>query len=175
MEQGRSGDLVLAQGTYVHILEGATGQVGVISGPNKTSLPETDKTVIYERESRRFAPAGSDKAIRVCPTADEGQYLVLTNPSIETNGRFHPPKGKQDTIKLSTGRKINIPGPETFSLYPGQIADVIDGHQLKSNEYLLIRVYNEKEAKENLKNAVVKAADEDNKKGNLFETKEILT
>jgi hypothetical protein len=27
MEQGRSGDLVLAQGTYVHILEGATGQV----------------------------------------------------------------------------------------------------------------------------------------------------
>lgn len=177
MEQGRSGDLVLAQGTYVHILEGATGQVDVITGPNKTSLPETDKTVIYERESRRFAPTAADRAIRVCPTADEGQYIVLTNPSEETAGRTHPAKGKVTTVKLSIGRKINIPGPETFALYPGQVADVIDGHQLKSNEYLLIRVYNEKEAKENLKNAVVKVAEsEDAKsKSSLFTDKEIRT
>ena len=175
MEQGRQGDLVLPQGTYVHILEGATGQVDVISGPNKTSLPETDKTVIYERESRRFTPTGVDRSVRVCPAADEGQYLVLTNPSIDNNGREHPAKGKVPTVKLSIGRKINIPGPETFSLYPGQVADVIDGHQLKSNEYLLIRVYNEKEAKENLKNAVVKTAEGEAQKGNLFNDKEIRT
>ena len=175
MEQGRSGDLVLAQGTYVHILEGATGQVDVITGPNKTSLPETDKTVIYERESRRFTPAPADRAIRVCPAADEGQYLVLTNPSEEADGKIHPAKGKVNTIVLSTGRKINIPGPETFALYPGQVADVIDGHQLKSNEYLLIRVYNEKEAKVNLKNAVVKTAEGEKQTGNLFSDKEIRT
>ena len=175
MEQGRSGDLVLAQGTYVHILEGATGQVDVITGPNKTSLPETDKTVIYERESRRFAPSTADRAIRVCPAADEGQYLVLTNPSEETDGRVHPAKGKVNTVKLSTGRRINIQGPVTFSLYPGQVADVVDGHQLKSNEYLLIRVYNEKEAKANLKDAVFTTAEGDEKKGNLFEAKEIRT
>lgn len=175
MEQGRSGDLVLAQGTYVHILEGATGQVDVITGPNKTSLPETDKTVVYERESRRFTPSVADRAIRVCPAADEGQYLVLTNPSQESDGRVHPAKGKVNTVKLSTGSRINIQGPETFSLYPGQVADVIDGHQLKSNEYLLIRVYNEKEAKANLKDAVVKTAERDEKKGNLFESKDIRT
>ena len=175
MEQGRTGDLVLPQGTYVHILEGATGQVDVISGPNKTSLPETDKTVIYERESRRFSPTGVDRAIRVCPTADEGQYLVLTNPSEDMEGRTHPAKGKVNTVKLSIGSKINIQGPETFSLFPGQVADVIDGHQLKSNEYLLIRVYNEKEAKQNLKNAVVQTAEGETQKGNLFDNKEIGT
>jgi major vault protein len=175
MEQGRSGDLVLAQGTYVHILEGATGQVDVITGPNKTSLPETDKTVIYERESRRFIVAPQDRAIRVCPAADEGQYVVLTNPSEDSDGRVHPAKGKVNTVKLSIGRKINIPGPETFALYPGQVADVVAGHQLKFNEYLLIRVYNEKEAKENLKNAVVKAVEGETQKGNLFDTKEIRT
>ncbi len=171
----RSGDLVLPQGTYVHILEGATGQVDVITGPNKTSLPETDKTVVYERESKRFVPTSQDRSIRVCPAADEGQYLVLTNPSIEEKGRVHPAKGKVNTEKLSIGRKINIPGPEIFALYPGQVADIIDGHQLKSNEYLLIRVYNEDETKENLKNAIVKVAEGENKKGNLFDIKEIRT
>ena len=45
------------------------------------------------------------------------------------------------------GRKVNIQGPTIFALYPGQVADVIDGHQLKSNEYAVTRVYNEKELK----------------------------
>jgi hypothetical protein len=50
MEQGRSGDLVLAQGTYVHILEGATGQVGVISGPNKTSLQKLSLRILNPKK-----------------------------------------------------------------------------------------------------------------------------
>ena len=174
MEQTRSGDLVLAQGTYVHVLEGATGQVDVITGPNKTSLADTDKTVIYERESRRFVQATSERAIRVCPAADEGQYVVLTNPSKDDTGLKHPVKGKINAIELSMGRKINIQGPEIFALFPGQVADVIEGHQLKSNEYLLIRVYNEKEAKSNLTNAVIKGTEGEEVK-KLFNEKEIRT
>lgn len=171
----RSGDLVLPQGTYVLLQDGASGQVEVVSGPHKVSLADTDKPVVYERESRRFVPSPADRAIRVCPAADEGQYLVLTNPTVDTEGKSHPSKGKQSTVKLSMGRRINIQGPDTFALYPGQIADVIDGHQLKSNEYLLIRVYNEEEAKKNLKNAVVKTAEGEDQKGNLFDTKELRT
>lgn len=176
MENGRIGDLVLSQGTYVLLQDGATGQVEVVTGPHKVSLADTDKPVIYDRENRRFIPTTSDKAIRVCPSADEGQYLVLTNPSKEEEGLKHPTRGKQPSIDVSIGRKINIHGPNMFGLYPGQIADVIDGHQLKSNEYLLIRVYNEKEALINLKNAVVKKAEgvEQDKK-NLFDEKEIRT
>ena len=175
----RSGDLVLPQGTYVLLQDGASGQVEVVTGPHKVSLADTDKPVIYERESRRFVPTESARAIRVCPAADEGQYLVLTNPSEDSEGKSHPGKGKVNTIKLNMGQRINIQGPDTFALYPGQIADVIDGHQLKSNEYLLIRVYNEKEAKANLKDAVVKAAegteDKGSKKTTLFDEKEIRT
>jgi len=171
----RSGDLVLPQGTYVLLQDGASGQVEVVTGPHKVSLADTDKPVVYERESRRFVPTNADRAIRVCPAADEGQYLVLTNPSEDEEGKSHPGKGKVNTIKLNMGQRINIQGPDTFALYPGQIADVVDGHQLKSNEYLLIRVYNEKEAKANLKDAVVKTAEGDDKKGNLFEQREIRT
>ena len=172
----RSGDLVLPQGTYVLLQDGASGQVEVVTGPHKVSLADTDKPVIYESESRRFTPTAADRAIRVCPAADEGQYLVLTNPTEESEGKLqHPGKGKVNTPKLKMGRRINIQGPTQFSLYPGQVADVVDGHQLKSNEYLLIRVYNEDLAKTNLKNAVVKAAEGEGDKGKLFTDKEIRT
>jgi len=180
MAEGRTGDLVLSQGTYVLLQDGATGQVEVVTGPFKVSLADTDKPVVYEKDTRRFTPTTADKAISVCPAADEGQYLVLTNPSRDDNGMKHPGKGKQPTMDLTMGRKINIPGPTVFALFPGQVAEVVDGHQLKSNAYLLIRVYNEKEAKENLKNSVVKAAEGTEEKTskksvNLFEEKEIRT
>lgn len=178
--EGRSGDLVLSQGTYVLLQDGATGQVEVVTGPHKVSLADTDKPVVYEKDTRRFTPTTSDKAIRVCPAADEGQYLVLTNPSKDEQGLKHPTKGKQSSIDLLMGRKLNVHGPIVFALFPGQVADVIDGHQLKSNEYLLIRVYNEKEAKENLKNSVVKIAEGDTKQAkekekHLFDEKELST
>lgn len=179
MAEGRSGDLVLSQGTYVLLQDGATGQVEVVTGPHKVSLADTDKPVVYEKDTRRFTPTSADRAISVCPAADEGQYLVLTNPSKDEAGLKHPGKGKQPSMELLMGRKINVHGPTTFALFPGQVAEVIDGHQLKSNEYLLIRVYNEKEAKENLKNAVVKGAEgtdeKTTKKNYLFEEKDIKT
>jgi len=180
MAEGRSGDLVLSQGTYVLLQDGATGQVEVVTGPFKVSLADTDKPVVYEKDTRRFTPTTSDRAIGVCPAADEGQYLVLTNPSKDESGLRHPGKGKQNAIDLTMGRKINIQGPTVFALYPGQVAEVVDGHQLKSNEYLLIRVYNEAEAKTNLKNSVVKAAEgteekQAKKSSNLFDEKEIRT
>jgi len=172
----RSGDLVLPQGTYVLLQDGASGQVEVVTGPHKVSLADTDKPVVYESESRRFTPTAADRAIRVCPAADEGQYLVLTNPTEESEGKLqHPGKGKVNTPKLKSGRRINIQGPTQFSLYPGQVADVVDGQQLKSNEYLVIRVYNEDLAKVNLKNAVVKAAEGEDTKAKLFTDKEIRT
>jgi major vault protein len=178
MASERSGDLILSQGTYVLVQDGTTGQVEVVTGPFKVTLGDMDKPVVYDRETRRFTQTTPDLAIKVCPAADEGQYLVLTNPTSDEDGLRHPTKGKVSSIELKMGRKVNIQGPNTFSLFPGQLADVIDGHQLKSNEYLLIRVYNEKEALENLKNAVVKTAEgvEDKQKNKqLFDEKEIRT
>jgi major vault protein len=48
-----------------------------------------------------------------------------------------------------------VPGPATFALWPGQAAEVVEGHHLRSNQYLLVRVYNEDEARKNWSKAVV--------------------
>ena len=48
---------------------------------------------------------------------------------------------------MNIGTKINIPGPVSFALYPGQMAKVIKGHSLRSNQYLLARVYDADSAK----------------------------
>jgi hypothetical protein len=42
----RAGDLIIPQGSYAFVQDGATGQVDVIVGPTKVSLAETDKPVI---------------------------------------------------------------------------------------------------------------------------------
>lgn len=154
----KRGDLVLPQGTYVLIQDGASGNVEVVVGPHKVSMADTDTPVLFDHKSGRYASAASQiDAIQTSPRADEGQYIVLSNPAIEANQ--HPSKGKQQGQPLKFGTKINIPGPETFALFPGQLANVIAGHQLKSNEYLLTRVYNDEAAKANLESAIVKATD----------------
>src|SRR5690606_12068456 len=43
-----------------------------------------------------------------------------------------------------------------FALWPGQMVRVIKGHSLRSNQYLIVRVYDEEAAKANWKNAVIK-------------------
>jgi major vault protein len=155
----RHGDLILPQGTYALVQDGASGQVDVVVGPHKVSLADTDKPVIYDHNTRRFARLhGTGDAVLVNPAANEGQYMVLVNPSKDDGGKKHPTKGKQAAADLAMGHKINIPGPYTMPLFPGQVALVLDGHLLKSNEYLLCRVYNEESAKNNLKDAVIKTA-----------------
>ena len=174
----RVGDLILAQGSYIFVQDGASGQVEVLVGPLKQSLADTDKPVIYDHNQRKYTPIAAEEARRICPVAHEGQYLVLSNPEKENNS--HPGKGKQSVPAsgLNVGNKINIPGPCTFPLWPGQSCETIDGHQLKSNEYLIIRVYNDKAAKENLSSAIVKTADNKEEKHtskNLFKDEEIIT
>lgn len=169
MAEGRKGDVILAQGTYILVQDGSSGQVEVVVGPSKISLSETDRTVVYDGRKQTFATVSNpNDAIVTNPSASEGQYLVLSNPVADSGTKEHPAKGKSQSPALRVGEKINIPGPQTFSLFPGQTAEVVDGHQLKSNEYLLIRVYNEDAAKKFLGSAVIKttaeATDETDKK-----------
>ncbi|MBN1214227.1 MAG: hypothetical protein JXA99_02170 [Candidatus Lokiarchaeota archaeon] len=165
--QNKRGDLILSQGTFVYIQDGASGQVAVAVGPYKESIGEIDKIVVYDEQSRKFIPAADfSDSIQVSRSADEGQYIVLINPSDPKDGepRF-PNRGKNSTtVTLKTGSKVNIPGPANFPLWPGQIGNVLDGHNLKYNEYLIVRVYNEEEAKKNLGNAIVKTTEIDNNK-----------
>lgn len=156
MSQERQGDLILPQGTYALVQDGAGGNVDVVVGPNKTSLADTDRPVIYDHNTRRYITVAAKDAIQTNPAAGEGQYIILSNPTIEGDGKKYPSKGKQNAAELNNGHKINIPGPYTMPLYPGQSATVLDGHNLNSNQYLIVRVYNEDAARKNLKHAVVK-------------------
>jgi len=77
----------------------------------------------------------------------------LKNPS--ENGSVPEPGKAQQSPDLNVGRKINIPGPQSFALWPGQMVEVLKGHHLRSNQFIVGEVYDAKAAKENWHDAVV--------------------
>lgn len=176
--EGKRGDLILPQGTFVFIQDGASGQVQAAVGPYKESIGDIDKVVIFDTSSKLFIPQSEfGRAIQTLCSADEGQYIILTNPADPKDGepRF-PNKGKNSTnVQLKFGSKVNLPGPITFPLWPGQIGDVLNGHNLKYNEYLIVRVYNEEEAKKNISNAIIKTTDESEQVKTLIDKRELVT
>jgi major vault protein len=148
-------DLVVAPGQYALLLDSTKGNVDVLVGPTKTSLSNTDYPVRWNRQNRTFDPCSQNEAKQQFPTAPEGYYIVLENPV--AGSQDHPVGGSRSaTVALATGQKVNIPGPCSFALYPGQAADVVPGHHLRSNQYLVVRVYNDIKARETWNEAVVK-------------------
>jgi major vault protein len=150
----RERDLVLAPNEFAYIADQTKGHIIVYVGPCKTSLANTDQPVTFNGESKRFERCNLEHAISTFSTAPEGWYLVLKNPAKDGN----QPKsfGPNNLSELSIGRKVNIPGPVWFANWPGQMVRVVKGHHLKTNQYLLVRVYDEESAKVNWKKAVIK-------------------
>lgn len=154
--QRRAQDMILAPNEYAFISDETKGEVNVFVGPNKQSLAGTDRCVVFDLRSKRFRPADLSAGIQTFQTAPEGWYVVLKNPA---EGDKHPTgNGKLSTPNLRVGKKVNISGPASFPLWPGQMAKVVQGHSLKSNEYLLVRVYDEEAAKANWGKAVIKSS-----------------
>ncbi len=150
----RERDLVLSPNEYAFIADQTKGNINVYVGPYKTSLANTDQPVSFNEATKRFEHSSLDKTIKTFAIAPEGWYSVLKNPAKENN---HPTTGTiNNLIDLTIGSKINIPGPVSFSLWPGQMVKILKGHLLKSNQYLVARVYDEEAAKANWKSAVIK-------------------
>jgi major vault protein len=150
----RERDLVLAPNEFAFISDQTKGNVVVYVGPYKSSLANTDKPVVFSPERKRFQESSLDEAVTLFKTAPEGWYIVLKNPARDGN---QPSVGTTNSlVPLNVGRKVNIPGPVTFALWPGQMANIVQGHHLRSNEYLVVRVYDEDEAVKNWKKAVLK-------------------
>lgn len=147
-------DLVLNSNEFAYVLDKTKGNISVWVGPVKTSLSTSDALVIFDENTKRFEERRLEEAIQNFIIAPENWYITLKNPDKNSG---HPADGKSsETPKLQIGRKVNINGPSAFALYPGQMARVIRGHHLRSNQYLLVRVYDEETAKENWNSAVVK-------------------
>lgn len=149
--------MILAPNEYAFISDETKGEVNCFVGPNKTSLAGTDRPVRFDTRSKRFQSCDLATATQTFQTAPEGWYIILKNPA---EGDKNPAgSGKLTTPTLRVGKKVNLSGPCSFALWPGQMAKVIQGHNLRSNEYLIVRVYDEEAAKANWNKAVIKAQD----------------
>ena len=132
-------DLVLSINEYAYVLDETTGHVVCWVGPSKTSLSNSDKLVRFNTKTKTFDRCGYSEVVNLFATAPENWYIILKNP---IEGNKHPKPGANnlpDDVKI--GQKINVRGPVSFALYPGQMAKVVKGHSLRSNQYLLARVY----------------------------------
>lgn len=152
-----SGDLVLAPGQYIYMQDIGKGSIKVCTGPTVVNASGQQRPVTYDQKKGRFvAVVRLEEAVQQSPIAVEGYYLVLRNPA---EADRQPMTGNAELPpELIVGRKVNIPGPTMFALWPGQACDIVKGHHLRYNQYLFVRVYNEEEARKNWTRAVVKPA-----------------
>ena len=133
-------DLVLSINEYAYVEDKTKGHVVCWVGPSKTSLSQSDQVVRFDTRTKRFVPCSYSEAINLFTTAPENWYVILKNPAKDNK---HPQPGTSNSLPdvVHVGQKVNIMGPVTFALYPGQMAKVVRGHALRSNQYLLARVY----------------------------------
>lgn len=150
-------DLVLGPNEYAYLWDRTKGAVVCHCGPTKTSLSNTDSPVNFNAQTKRFEECTVEESVHLFVTAPENWYCVLKNPA--PDGSHPVPRSVNDLPQLQIGKKVNINGPSTFALFPGQMAKVIQGHRLRSNQYLLVRVYDEDAARENWANSVIKTND----------------
>ncbi|MEQ9498874.1 MAG: hypothetical protein RIT81_18490 [Deltaproteobacteria bacterium] len=149
-------DLVLSNGEYAFTQDATTGAVKVLTGPTVVNVTGQEYPVVYQPDAGGFEPVDLEDAAQKSPLAAQGFYVELINPS---ENSAHPHEGsKESAPHLLMGQRVNIPGPTTFSLWPQQRAKVIEGHHLRSNQYILGRVYDEEAAKANWQKAVMKVA-----------------
>ncbi|TAE01627.1 MAG: hypothetical protein EAZ97_03180, partial [Bacteroidetes bacterium] len=154
MENSRERDLVLAPNEYAFISDQTKGHIVAYVGPYKTSMANTDKPVTFDKTIKRFKICSLEDSIQTFTTAPEGWYVELKNPSHDGNQPKLGTANSQPTLEI--GRKVNIPGPVFFALWPGQMARITQGHRLRSNQYLLVRVYDDEQAQKNWNKAVIK-------------------
>jgi len=136
-------DLVLTPIEYAYIRNETKGDVLLYVGPCIRTISQTDTPVVFnDGQSKRFERVPLEQSKQLFTIAPEGWYIQLKNPAKPDNA--HPTVGGAPQVPdLDVGRKVNIPGPASFALWPGQMARVIQGHRLKSNQFLVARVYDD--------------------------------
>jgi major vault protein len=154
-DDDRGKELVLPPGTHAMLLDTTKGLVRVYVGPAVVNQTNSERPVRFDTTLKppRFVDCDLRLALAQNIIAPEGYYVVLMNP---TKTGVHPSEGKNDTPDFAIGEKINIPGPCNFALFPGQQVELRRGHHLASNEYLLVKIYNEEKARANWSKAVIR-------------------
>jgi len=151
-----SSDLVLPNDSYAFVLDETKGHITTYVGPSKTQLAGTDKLVIYDEEEKRYRPVVDRRvAVQTIKVAPEGWYVILKNPTMDRKYPTPSSNTSLDISQLEIGRKIHIPGPVSLALWPGQMAKVVQGHHLRTNQYLIVRVYDAEAATNNWSKTII--------------------
>lgn len=139
-ENMRGRDLVLSPNEFAFVLDSTKGNINSVVGPYKVSLSDSDKMVRFDEINKEFVDVDYiDDAIQKFITAPENYYIQIKNPAKE--GVYPTVATTNSLPSLEIGRKVNIVGPCSFALFPGQMTKVIPGHRMHSNQYLKARVY----------------------------------
>ncbi len=135
----RERDILVASNEFAYVQDLTKGDIVLYVGPTKISLSNTERLVDFKHD--RFVPLKPDDGSGVSPvvTATSSEYIVLENPAKDPLARAL--KGHNPAIPLEVGKKIVVPGPAAFPLWPGQKANVVGGRELREDEYLVVRVY----------------------------------
>ena len=136
----RERDIPVAPNEYAYVQDLTKGDVNIYVGPCKISLTNTERMVEFHQG--RFRPTRGDEGgpgVNPFILASSSQYIILENPPKDPHAKYS--KGNNSAIELATGKKVVVAGPAAFALWPGQKAQVIDGHTLRDDQYLVVRVY----------------------------------
>ena len=152
---GRKNDLVLAVNEYVQIQDCTNGEIRTHAGPAMVTISQQQTCVVFNTKTKKFDEVKDfERAKQLFVSAPEGWYVILKNP---THNGAYPEAGKSNVTPsgMRVGVKVNVPGPASFALFPGQMAKVVRGHKLRSNQYLIARVYDAVAATENSASATI--------------------
>ena len=147
-------DLVLSTNEFCFLQSKTNGAIKTYTGPITMTISQQESLVVFNSRTKKFEGTDDfERAKQLFVSAPEGWYVVLKNPATDNS---HPEAAKAvNSPNLEIGRKINIAGPVSFSLFPGQMTRVIRGHRLRSNQYLLARVYDADAAKKGMATATI--------------------
>lgn len=149
-------ELVLSPGEFAYSQDTTSGALKLHTGPGTFIASGQEQPVIFDADTNRFKKVSLSEAAQQFITAKQGQYIVLNNPTQDEK----PPQTRTKIAapEILNGRQVIIQGPTTFALWPGQSADVRDGHKLRSNQYLLVSIRDEETARANWTKGIIKKA-----------------
>ena len=152
-------DVILMPRQYAIVKDTTKGNLIVNVGPIKVTVSETDRLMAPDpKNAGRLIEVGNQDSSLPYVDVGESDYVVLSNPTKDAASTLKP-RTQNDMVELQFGRKVNIPGPISFPLWPFQAVDVIKGHQLQTNQYLVVKIINDEEAMNNWNKSIVKTTD----------------
>ena len=139
-EMARQKDLVLAPNEFCFVQNKTSGAIKTYAGPIMLTISQQEALVVFSTKTKSFVEVSNfEQAKQLYVNIPENWYVILKNPSV---GNVYPEAGKANvSAELNVGKKINVRGPASFALYPGQMTKIVRGHALRTNQYLLARVY----------------------------------